>query len=117
MQIAERSNGSVKILDLSGQMTLTKGADQLFKDKVNSLIHQGDKNILVNMANVTHMDSPGLGELVASYTTVTKANGSLKLMNLNKRLHDLLVITKLSTIFDTYDSENDALKSFGQQRA
>ena len=111
MQIAERSAGNVTVLDLSGQITFTQG-DQQFKDKVNSLVHQGRKNILVNMANVTHVDSAGLGELVGAYTTVSKAGGSMKLLNLTKRLHDLLAITKLLTIFDTFDSEQDALKQF-----
>jgi anti-sigma B factor antagonist len=112
MQIAERSAGSVKVLDLSGPITLSKGDDQLFKDKVNSLVHQGHKNILVNMAGVTAVDSAGLGELVAAYTTVTKAGGSLKLVNLTKRLHDLLSITKLLTVFDAFDTEQDALRNF-----
>ena len=111
MQIAERSAGNVTVLDISGQITFTKG-DQLFKDKINSLVHQGHKNILVNLANVTHVDSAGLGELVARYTTVTKAGGSMKLVNLTKRLHDLLSITKLLTVFDTFDSEADALEAF-----
>ncbi len=111
MQIAERSAGNVTVLDLSGQITFTQG-DQLFKDKIHSLIHQGHKNILVNMANVTHMDSAGLGEMVGAYTTVTKAGGSLKLVNLTKRLTDLLSITKLLTVFDTFDSEQDALTKF-----
>ena len=112
MQIAERSVGNVKVLDLSGQITLAKGDDQLLKDKVNSLVHQGNKRILVNLANVTHMDSAGLGELVGAYTTVTKSGGSMKLVNLTKRLHDLLSITKLLTVFDTFDSEAEALKAF-----
>lgn len=112
MQIAERSVGNVKVLDLSGQITLAKGDDQLLKDKVNSLVHQGNKRILINLANVTHMDSAGLGELVGAYTTVTKSGGSMKLVNLTKRLHDLLSITKLLTVFDTFDSEPEALKTF-----
>ena len=112
MQITERAAGGVKILDLSGQITLTRGGDQLLKDKVNSLMHQGDKHILVNLANVTAMDSAGLGELVSAYTTVTKAGGSMKLVNLTKRLHDLLSITKLLTVFDAYDSEPAALAAF-----
>ena len=111
MQIVERSAGNVTILDLSGQITFTEG-DQQFKDKVNSLVHQGRNSILVNLANVTHMDSAGLGELVGAYTTVSKAGGSMKLLNLTKRLHDLLAITKLLTIFDTFESEQDALKQF-----
>ena len=111
MQIAERSAGNVTVLDISGQITLSKG-DQEFKDKINSLVHQGHKNILVNLANVTHVDSAGLGELVAGYTTVTKAGGSMKLVGLTRRLHDLLAITKLLTVFDTFDSEADAIKAF-----
>ncbi len=111
MQIAERSAGHVTVLDLSGQITFTQG-DQLFKDKIHSLIHQGHRNILVNMANVTHIDSAGLGELVGAYTTVAKAGGSMKLVNLTRRLTDLLSITKLLTVFDTFDSEQDALKKF-----
>ena len=112
MQIAERSAGNVTVLDLSGQITLAKGDDQVLKDKVNSLVHQGNKRILVNLANVTHVDSAGLGELVGAYTTVTKSGGSMKLVNLTKRLHDLLSITKLLTVFDTFDSEQEALKQF-----
>jgi anti-sigma B factor antagonist len=111
MQIAERSAGNVKVLDLSGQITFTQG-DQLFKDKIHSLVHQGHKNILVNMAGVTHVDSAGLGELVGAYTTVTRAGGSMKLVNLTKRLTDLLSITKLLTVFDTFENEQDALTKF-----
>ena len=111
MQIAERSAGNVKVLDLSGQITFTQG-DQLFKDKIHSLVHQGHKKILVNMANVTHVDSAGLGELVSAYTTLSRAGGSMKLVNLTQRLTDLLTITKLLTVFDTFDSEQDALKNF-----
>ena len=111
MQIAERSAGNVTVLDLSGQITFAQG-DQLFKDKIHSLVHQGHKNILVNMAKVTHVDSAGLGELVAAYTTLARAGGSMKLVNLTQRLTDLLTITKLLTVFDTFDSEPDALKTF-----
>jgi anti-sigma B factor antagonist len=111
MQIAERSAGNVMVLDLSGQITFTKGG-QLLKDKINSLVHQGQKNILVNMSGVTYMDSSGLGELVGGYTTVKTAGGDMKLVNLTKRLHDLMSITKLLTVFDTYDSEQEALKKF-----
>ena len=111
MQIAERSAGNVIVLDLSGQITFTQG-DLVFKDKIHSLVHQGHKNILVNMAKVTHVDSAGLGELVSAYTTLARAGGSMKLVNLTKRLTDLLTITKLLTVFDTFDSEQDALKAF-----
>jgi anti-sigma B factor antagonist len=111
MHIAERSAGNVKVLDLSGQITFTHG-DQLFKDKIHSLVHQGHKNILVNMGGVTHVDSAGLGELVSAYTTVTRAGGTMKLVNLTRRLTDLLAITKLLTVFDTFESEHDALMKF-----
>jgi anti-sigma B factor antagonist len=111
MQIAERSAGNVQVLDLSGQITFAQG-DQLFKDKIHSLVHQGHKNILVNLAKVTHVDSAGLGELVAAYTTLSRVGGSMKLVNLTQRLTDLLTITKLLTVFDTFDSEQEALKTF-----
>jgi anti-sigma B factor antagonist len=111
MQIAEREAGNVTVLDISGQITFTQG-DLVFKDKIHSLVHQGHKNILVNLANVTHVDSAGLGELVSAYTTLARAGGSMKLVNLTKRLTDLLTITKLLTVFDTFDSEQDALKAF-----
>ena len=112
MQIAERSVGNVAILDLSGPITLAKGDDRLLKDKINSLVHQGQTNILVNLGGVTTMDSAGLGELVGAYSTVKKAGGSMKLVNLTKRLHDLLSITKLVTIFDTFETEQEALTTF-----
>lgn len=111
MEIVERSAGNVMVLDLSGQITFSHG-DLQFKDKINSLVHQGHTNILVNLANVTHVDSAGLGELVGAFTTVRKAGGRMKLLGLTKRLHDLLAITKLLTVFDTFDSEEDALKQF-----
>ena len=111
MQIDERTVGNVKILDLSGQITFTQG-DTLLKDKIHSLVHQGDKKLLVNLAKINYIDSAGLGQLVGAYTTVTQAGGKLKLVNLTKRIHDLLTITKLTTIFETFDSEQDAVKSF-----
>ena len=111
MQIDERSAGDVTVLDLKGRMTMGEG-DELLKDKVNSLILQGRKKLVLNLADVPYVDSAGLGEIVRTYTTVTKQGGSLKLANLTKRITDLLSITKLLTIFDTYDSEADAVRSF-----
>jgi anti-sigma B factor antagonist len=111
MQIDERSAGNVTVLDLAGQITFTKG-DQILKDKINSLVHQGRTKILVNMGGVTYVDSAGLGELVGAYTTVAKAGGSMKIVNLTKKLHDLLAITKLLTVFETFDTEQEALKKF-----
>ena len=111
MQIDERTVGSVKVLDVKGQITFTQG-DMLLKDKINSVINQGHKQILVNLAGVSYIDSAGLGEMVGAYTTVTRAGGRMKLVNLTKKLHDLLSITKLLTVFETFETEQDAVKSF-----
>lgn len=111
MHIDERSAGDVTVLDLKGRMTMGEG-DELLKDKVNSLILQGRKKLVLNLADVPYVDSAGLGEIVRTYTTVTKQGGNLKLANLTKRITDLLSITKLLTVFDTYDSEADAVRSF-----
>jgi anti-sigma B factor antagonist len=111
MQISERQSGSVTILDLSGKITLGEDGT-LLKDKLQSLLHQGKKNILFNLAQVQYVDSAGLGALVSAYTTVTREGGSLKLVNVTKKLQDLLSITKLLTVFDTYDSEDEAVRSF-----
>ena len=111
MQIDERVVGDVKVLDLKGRVTLGEG-DELLKDKINSLLNQGHKKIILNLAEVPYVDSAGLGEIVRTYTTVSRQGGSLKLLNLTKRITDLLSITKLLTVFETYDSEADAVRSF-----
>jgi anti-sigma B factor antagonist len=111
MQIAERASGDVMILDLKGKITLGEG-DEALKDKINSLILQGKKKILLNLEAVPYIDSAGLGEIVRTYTTVTRQGGQLRLSNLTKRITDLLVITKLTTVFDTFENEADALKSY-----
>ena len=111
MQITERQVGDVMILDLKGKITLGEG-DELLKDKVNSLVNQGHKKIVLNLADVPYIDSAGLGEVVRTYTTVSRQGGSLKLLNLTKRIEDLLSITKLLTVFDTFDSEAEAIKSY-----
>jgi anti-sigma B factor antagonist len=111
MQIEELSVGDVMVLDLKGKITLGEG-DELLKDKVNSLINQGQKKIVLNLADVPYIDSAGLGEIVRTYTTVSRQGGSLKLLNLTKRITDLLSITKLLTVFETYDAENEAVRSF-----
>jgi anti-sigma B factor antagonist len=92
-------------------MTLGEG-DELLKDKINSLLAAGKKKLLLNLESVPYIDSAGLGEVVRTYTTVSRQGGSLKLLNLTKRIEDLLSITKLLTVFDTYDNEADAVKSF-----
>jgi anti-sigma B factor antagonist len=111
MQIEERSVGDVTVLDLKGKMTLGEG-DELLKDKINSLIHQGQRKLLLNLEGVPYIDSAGLGEIVRTYTTVSRQGGSLKLVNLTKRITDLLSITKLLTVFETFDAEKDAVASF-----
>ena len=111
MQIEERPVGDVVVLDLNGRITLGDG-DQLLKDKVNSLVNQGQKRLVLNLAGVPYVDSAGLGEIVGSYTTVSRQGGSLKLLNLTKKITDLLAITKLLTVFETFDSEDEAVRSF-----
>jgi anti-sigma B factor antagonist len=111
MQIEERVVDDVTILDLKGKMTLGEG-DELLKDKVNSVVSQGHKKIVLNLEDVPYIDSAGLGEIVRTYTTVSRQQGKLKLLNVSKRVYDLLVITKLLTIFDSYESEEDAVRSF-----
>ena len=111
MQIEQRSAGDVIVLDLKGKMTLGEG-DELLKDKINSLLQQGHKKVILNLEDVPYIDSAGLGEIVRTYTTISRQGGSLKLLNLTKRITDLLSITKLLTVFETYDNEADAVRSF-----
>ena len=111
MEIDERTIGDVVVLDIKGRVQLGDG-DEMLKDKVNSLLNQGRKKIVLNLAEVPYIDSAGLGEVVRTFTTVSRQGGSLKLLNLTKRITDLLAITKLLTVFDTYDSEQDAVQSF-----
>ena len=114
MEIVERTVNDVTVLDLKGKMTLGEG-DELLKDKINSLIHQGQKKLLLNLEGVPYIDSAGLGEIVRTYTTVSRQGGNLKLVNLTKRITDLLSITKLLTVFETFETEPEALKSFQAQ--
>ena len=114
MEIVERTVSDVTVLDLKGKMTLGEG-DELLKDKINSLLASGKKKLLLNLEAVPYIDSAGLGEVVRTYTTVSRQGGSLKLLNLTKRIEDLLSITKLLTVFDTFDSEAEAIKSYGLQ--
>ena len=111
MQIEERASGGVMILDLKGKLTIGEG-DDLLRDKINSLIQQGHRKLLLNLEGVPYVDSAGLGEIVRTYTTVSRQGGNLKLLNLTKRIEDLLSITKLLTVFDTYELEQEALDSF-----
>jgi anti-sigma B factor antagonist len=113
MQIEERVVGNVTILDLKGKITLGEG-DEALKDKINSLVHQGRKQILLNFGGVPYVDSAGLGEIVRTYTTVSRQGGKLKLVHLTKRITDLLMITKLLTVFETFESESEALKTYSE---
>jgi anti-sigma B factor antagonist len=112
MQIDERKVGDVTILDLKGKMTLGDG-DELLRGKINSLLQAGQKKLVLNLGDVPYIDSAGLGEVVRTYTTVSRQGGALKLLNLTKRIQDLLAITKLLTVFETFDTEAEAVKSFG----
>src|SRR5687767_5602860 len=107
MQLSERRVGDVIILDLVGKLTLPDRAGRL-KDKISSLVVHGDKQILLNLAEVTLVDSSGLGELVACQTTAWRGGASVKLVGTGQRTQDLLVLTKLLTIFESYNSERDA---------
>jgi anti-sigma B factor antagonist len=111
MTIEERPTGDVMILDLKGKLTIGDG-DELLKDKINSLVQQGHTKLILNLAEVPYIDSGGLGQVVRTYTTVKQHNGSLKLMNVTKRIEDLLAITKLLTVFDVFETEQEALQSF-----
>jgi anti-sigma B factor antagonist len=111
MKIVERQVGDVVILDLHGKILIGEGDDAL-RDAVIKLVEAGKKKILLNLADVPYVDSAGLGEIVRCYTTVSRKGGKLKLINLTKKIQDLLSITKLLTVFETYDSEADGVKSF-----
>jgi anti-sigma B factor antagonist len=111
MKISTRKVEDVTLVDISGQITLGPETGQL-RGMVQDLVSRGDKKIILNLAEVSYIDSSGLGELIASYTTVRNQGGQLKLLNLNKKVQDLLLITKLYTIFDVKENEYLAVKSF-----
>jgi anti-sigma B factor antagonist len=111
MEISERKVGNVTIVDISGKMVASEHPGRL-KDKVTSLVFQGDKRIILNLANVTYVDSSGLGEMVACHGSAVRNGGEVKLANAAKRISDLLVMTKLLTVFDAHDSEAAAIKAF-----
>jgi anti-sigma B factor antagonist len=108
-----RRVGDVAVVDLDGRITLGESTG-LLRDNFRQLLAQGTKKIVLNLAGVSYMDSAGLGELVGAYTTAKNQGGGVKLLNAQKRLRDLLQITKLQTVFDTYDDEQQAVNSFGQ---
>lgn len=111
MQLRERRVGTIAILDVKGKLTLTDNPGHL-RDRLTSLVTQGVTNIIFNLGDLTYVDSSGLGELVACHTTAWRSGAQVKLANAGRRLQDLLVLTKLLTVFDAYDSEEQALNSF-----
>lgn len=111
MEISERKLGGVTVVDLSGRLVASDTPGRL-KDKVTSLIFQGDKQIVLNLGDLAFMDSMGLGEMVACHGTAVRGGGEVKLANTGKRIHDLLVMTKLYTVFDAHDSVEAAVKAF-----
>jgi anti-sigma B factor antagonist len=112
MQLTERIAGNVAIITIDGDITLNTGGDVILKDKVQSLIQQGYRNLLIDLSKVSYVDSAGLGQLVQAYATTRNKGGALKLVHVTKRLQDLLVVTKLLTVFDSFDNESAALASF-----
>lgn len=112
MELEQRIVGQVAVVKVTGDITLNKGGDVLLKDKVQSVIQQGYTSVLIDLGGVSYVDSAGLGELVQAYATAKNRGGALKLLNVTSRLRDLLVITKLLTVFDTFDNEAEALSSF-----
>lgn len=111
IKLTTRQVGDVSVIDAVGRITLGEGAST-FRETLREMIAKGDKKLLLNLADVTYIDSSGIGELVSGFTTVTNQSGNLKLLNLTKRVHDLLQITKLYTVFEVFDDEAAAVRSF-----
>lgn len=111
VKLSIRQVGDVTVIDATGRITLGEGAST-FRDTVRDLASKGDRKILLNLSDVTYIDSSGIGELVSGFTTVTNHGGVLKLLGLSKRVKDLLQITKLYTVFEVFDDESTAIRSF-----
>ena len=111
MRATIRQVNSVNVVDLSGRITLGEGCSQL-RELIRDLLSKGQSKMLLNLGDVTYIDSSGIGELVSGFTAVSNAGGQLKLLNLTKKVHDLLQITKLLTVFDVHDDEAKAVASF-----
>lgn len=115
MRIGERRLGNVTVVDLAGKLTLTDSPG-LVKDRISALVYQGRKHLVLNLADVTYVDSSGLGELVACHLTAERGGATLKLSGAGYRMQDLLVLTKLLTIFESHRSEEAAIESFAKTR-
>lgn len=111
MKATVRQVNAVTVVDLSGRITLGEGCSQL-RELIRDLLSKGHKQMLLNLADVTYIDSSGIGELVSGFTAVSNQGGQLKLLNLTKKVHDLLQITKLLTVFDVHEDEAKAIASF-----
>ena len=111
VKLTTRQVGDVTVIDAAGRITLGEGASA-FRDMIRDLAAKGDRKLLLNLSEVSYIDSSGIGELVSGFTTVTNHGGSLKLVGLSKRVKDLLQITKLYTVFEVFDDEADAIRSF-----
>lgn len=111
LDVQERQAGDVTILDMNGEVRIGEGSIAL-RDAIRKLSGEGKTKLLLNLRGVKYVDSSGIGELIANYTTVSRQGGQLKLLNLTDRIQNLLVITKLLTVFDVYEDEATALKSF-----
>jgi len=117
MKLEERTINDVALVTVTGDITSTKGADMILKDKINSLLNQKYRKLVIDLGGVGYMDSGGLGQLAAIQATVTRNGAKIKLINVTRRLNDLLVVTRLLTVFETFDSEAAALASFGDTQA
>jgi anti-sigma B factor antagonist len=113
LKASTRQVDGVSVMDLSGRITLGEGS-VILRDKIREMLGQGQKKILLNLGDVTYIDSSGIGELVSAYTAVRKEGGELKLLNLTKKVHDLLQITKLYTVFDVKDDEATAIAAYSK---
>ncbi len=111
LNIKERQAGDVTILDMDGKITIGEGSVAL-RNAIRKLAEEGKKKILLNLGKVGYVDSSGIGELVSSFTTVSRDGGQLKLLNLTQKIQDLLAITKLLTVFDVYEAEAEAVASY-----
>ena len=111
VKLSTRQVGDVTVMDVAGRITLGEGSSAL-RDALRELVGKNQKKILLNLGEVSYIDSSGIGELVSGFTTVTNSGGNLKLLNLNKRVKDLLQITKLYTVFDVHEDEAGAIRSF-----
>ena len=111
VKLSTRQVGDVAVIDVAGRITLGEGSSAL-RENLRDMVSKNQKKILLNLGEVSYIDSSGIGELVSGFTTVTNSGGQLKLLNLNKRVKDLLQITKLYTVFDVHEDEAGAIRSF-----